>query len=254
MNKDILIKVSNGDINSFKIFKKKSIITKKSHDKLFIDTERINVNLKNRNVYILIEDEEVYIKYLKLPNTKKKQNLNNIIKNELVLLYGNKSEKIFYTYTILDKKDKELDVLVFCIYSEKLKCLEQYLNNNNIKKINLIQLCFLNYFEGIINEKDYILLFVFNNTMYLLGSVNGKMAGNKIICKENCSYKMLIDGLRYISDKLESYNAYPNNIYGVNINDESLMKYLKGIEKYNFVDMGNVEEKDILEYFTIKKE
>ncbi|QGU95139.1 hypothetical protein GOM49_08575 [Clostridium bovifaecis] len=133
MRKSMVLKVSHDYVKSLE-FSNKVPIDERLNYKSFVDVEKFNINLKNRKIYIIIEDEEVHIKHLKLPNIKSKWNLNSIIKNELIFLYGKKSEKIFYTYTILDQGEKELEVLVFCIYCDKLDCLEQYINNNKVKK------------------------------------------------------------------------------------------------------------------------
>lgn len=246
----MLLKVSHDDIKSLELYNK-LLNRKRSNYESFVDTEKFNIDLKNRNIYIMIEDEEVYIKYLRLPNIKNKLNLNSIIKNELIFLYGKKSEKIFYTYTILDQGDNELEILVFCIYCDKLNCLEQYINNNKVKKINLVQFCFLNYFESVINEKDYIFIFKFNKSLYLLGMTKKKLVTNKVIKVTEYSYGELIDGLNYILDKLDVYKISEAKIYSVNFYDENFIKHINNLTKYEYVNLGNLSNDKIIEHFTI---
>ncbi|QGU95140.1 hypothetical protein GOM49_08580 [Clostridium bovifaecis] len=60
----------------------------------------------------------------------------------------------------------------------------------------------MNYYESFINEKDYMFIFKFNKSLYLLGIAKKKMVANKVIEVTEYSYNELIDGLNYILDKL----------------------------------------------------
>ncbi|KYH29803.1 MULTISPECIES: hypothetical protein [Clostridium] len=252
MGRNMLLTISKEYIKTLE-FNNKFLKNKKIDYESMLNEEKINVNFKNRNVYIIIEGEEIYIKYLKLPNIKNKHSLNSIIKNELIFMYGKKSENIFYTYTILNEENNELEVLVFCIYCDKLSCLEKCINDNRVKKINLIQFCFLNYFEKRIEEKDYVFLFRFNNSLYILGVMKKRMIANRIINEVDCNYDLIVDGLDYVLHKLDQYNGKVSKIYSANFNDKEFIDYINNLMKYKYVDLGSLSSNKMIEYFTITR-
>lgn len=254
MSKDIILKVSHNDIKIANLHIGKFMRGKNPpNEPLLKDMTNLSVNLKNKNIYIIIEGEEVYIKYLKLPNVNSKHKVNSIIKNELIFLYGKKSEDIFYTYTVLKDKDKELGVLVFCLYCSKLSNLEQFINNNKIKRINLIQFCFLSCFQSCINDKDYLFMFEYNKILYILGIFEGRLIANKILDITEGIEHLFMDGLKYILDKMESYNAEPKRIYSVNLKNEDFIKSINELNRYSYIDLGNLNNDEVIKKFTIKK-
>ncbi|WP_231272407.1 hypothetical protein [Clostridium botulinum] len=173
LNKNVLLKVSKESIKLDNKFNNRFF----SKD-IFKDISKIKI--KNKNIYVVIEGEEVNIKLLKVPKVTK-WNLNYLIKNELIFLYGKKADNIFYTYTIWDEDEEEREVLVFCVNSNKLNSIENVIKNNKLKSVKLIQFTIINYLKNKVDDKDYILIFKDEDKIYFLGISNEKLIANRII-------------------------------------------------------------------------
>lgn len=210
------------------------------------------IKIKNKNVYIIVEGEEVHIKLLKLPKVSR-WDLNSLIKNELVFLYGKKANNIFYTYTILNETREDIDVLVFCMNLKDVKDLENIINNNKIKKINIIQFNMVNYFKNHIKDKTYILIFKDKNKVYFLGVTYENLVSNRVVNlnSENCEY-FLMESFNYCIDRLEKFSGGVKNIYYVNFEEEEKEIYMQN-DKYKYTDLGYVDKTDIVKYFSIKR-
>lgn len=251
-NKDIVLKVSKNQVEKIDLDKKKIKTNLQIKYSLLKNIEEYNLKVKNKNVYIVIEDVEIYIKYFKVPKTSK-WNLNSIIKNELIFLYGEKAKKIFYTYTLWKDREDELEVIVFCVNCDELDCLEGFIDNNKIRKINLIQFCFLNYFSEGIREKDYIFVFKYNEMTYLLGMSGGILISNKIIKNEEKNSCILKDVFKYTLDKMNSYEIKIHKVYSVNFKNQDFCNYITLDKNYSYTNLGEVSKEKIIEYFLIKR-
>lgn len=250
MFNNIILEVSKDDVKNVHI---NNSILKKNKDLVYtvVDIENLNVNIKNKKIYILIKDEEVYIKSMTIPKVDKYK-IDLIIKNKLIFLYGDKGKDILYTYVIQYERKKELKVLIFCINSQKISYLEEFINNNNIKKISLIQFCFLNYFEKYIDDKNYAFVFKYNNKIYFLGVINKKLVTNKIIDFTDIKYDFISE-LENIVTKVNNYENGIEGIYTVNINNDNIIKELKLNFDYKYINFGEVKNKDIIRKFIIKR-
>ncbi len=104
-----------------------------------------------------------------------------MIKNELRYYYKDINH-IAFTYKLIKKDKFNMEILVFCIKGNNLDILENSIDNNiNLKKVNLIQFCFKNYYASKINEKNYILVFYYNCNLYFLICCNNEIVANNII-------------------------------------------------------------------------
>lgn len=242
LNKNVLLKVSKESIQ----------LDNKFNDKFFnkhIFKDISEINIKNKNIYIVIEGEEVHIKLLKIPKIPK-WDLNYLIKNELIFLYGKKANNIFYTYTIWNE-DKEIrEVLVFCINSNKLNSIENIIKNNKLKSVKLIQFTIINYLKSKVSHKDYILIFKDEDKIYFLGISNEKLISNRII-ENNIEDEFLIDIFNYTIAKMKTFKIIANNVYGINFSKKDVIKYIQH-NSYNYVDLQNISKNKIIEYFSIK--
>ena len=122
-----------------------------------------------------------------------------------------------------------MEILVFCLKGNNLDILESSIDNNIIiKKVNLIQFCFKNYYSNIINVKNYILVFYYNYNLYFLICHNDEIVANNIISGN----ELLLVKFSYIMNEfLEQYNDYTNlceKIYYSNIEELNIdnFKYL----------------------------
>ena len=111
------------------------------------DINNINdfrIDIKNKNLYVLVEGETVYIKMVTLPLVKKYQ-INDMNKNELRYYYKN-IDHIAFTYKLIKEDKLNMEILVFCLRGNNLDILENSIDNNdNLKNVKLIQICFKNY-------------------------------------------------------------------------------------------------------------
>ena len=134
----------------------------------------------NKNLYVLVEGETVYIKMITLPLVKKYL-INDMIKNELRYYYKD-IDHIAFTYKLIKKDKINMEILVFCHKGNNLDILESCIDNNiNLKKVSLIQFCFKDYYCNKINEKNYILVFYYNCYLYFLICHNDEIVANTII-------------------------------------------------------------------------
>lgn len=244
LNKNVFLKVSEEGIEmNNKNLKYKNV-------NLFKDITGINI--KNKNVYIIVEGEEVHIKLLKLPRVSK-WDLNSLIKNELVFLYGKKANNIFYTYTLLNETREDIDVLVFCMNLKDVKALEKIINNNKIKKINIIQFNMVNYFKNYIKDKTYILVFKDKKKVYFLGVTYENLISNRIVNLNNENHEcFLMESFDYCVNRIEKFTSELRNIYYVNFQEEEKSIYMQN-DKYKYIDLGCVDKTDIVKYFSIKR-
>lgn len=207
------------------------------------------MDIRNKNLYILVEGETIYIKMVTLPIVKKNL-INDLIKNELRYYYKD-IDHISFTYKLIKKDKFNMEVLVFCLSGNNLDILENCIDNNiNLKKVNLIQFCFKNYYSNKINEKNYILVFYYNCVLYFLICHNNEiMANNLIRVKDLLTFKF-----SYVMNEfLDKYNDYAKlckkiyyvNIEGLNIEE---FKYLK----LPMVILENSKREELVKYIITK--
>ncbi len=135
--------------------------------------------LNKKNIYILIYDQEVYIKKFDLPKAKGEK-LYSLVKNELGFSIGS-INNILFDYKIIKKKKNHVEVLVFYINSHKIEYLNQNIINSNIRRVSLIQFVIYNYYKNIIEDDNFILIFSHLQCLYILAVSKGNLVANMII-------------------------------------------------------------------------
>lgn len=251
MNRDIILQISNKSIQKVDYTKIGLIKSDYTLNRTVMNSiEDIKLNIKNKKLFLIIEDEEIHIKYLNVPKVES-NDLGLIIENRLKYLYGKKSEEIFYTYIICKENEKELDVLVFCVNCEKLSGLTILNSNYRICKITLIQLCFFNYYKRFIVDKDYILIFKYSNNIYLIAAIGEKIIGNRII--EENYISSIENDISYMFHKISNHKGSANKVYYVNFHSDEILNYVSSAQKYELVDLGCISDDKILEYFIINR-
>ena len=212
------------------------------------------IHIKNKNLYVLVEAERVYIKVMTIPIVKKYL-INDMVKNELRYYYKD-IEHIAFTYKLIKKDKFNMEVLVFCLKGDKLNILKNCFDNNtNLKKINLIQFCFKNYYCNKINEKNYILVFYYNYNMYFLICHNDEIVANNIISDKEL---LLFKFSNVMNEFLEQYNDYAKlcrKIYYANI--KQLKNEEVNICEFNYLALPQViledlKQEEFLKYIIIK--
>lgn len=61
------------------------------------------VNMEKRKLYLILEGERVYAKFITLPRINSKNKINEIIKNELIYEFSD-IDNILYSYDIFKEK------------------------------------------------------------------------------------------------------------------------------------------------------
>jgi hypothetical protein len=203
------------------------------------------VDIKNRKVKIILEGELVNIRLISLPAVSSK-NLRTLIKDEL-LYYYNISDNVAFNYVILNKHKNSIDTAIFIVDSSKISYINEGASNNvKIQGVYLIQLCFLNYFKKNFKDKNYIFSFIYHHNLYLLYCIDN-------VIRHNYIYKdfQTIDSLETILlSFIESSNicdeAEINVIYFANFSTKESIP--NNIEKYSCVDLGNIDDKNFLNF------
>ncbi|WP_102400870.1 hypothetical protein [Haloimpatiens massiliensis] len=168
------------------MFKKSALIKIEDRDTFlwnkskFENIKNINIDLKNRNLYLVVEGERVYIKLLSIPKVSKEK-LYKIIEYQLKY-YFTDMEEILFDYYVCKKLKKSYDVLVFCINSRKLNRLQGLIKEKNkLKLVNLIQFVILDHVKNYINDAQYTLIFMNKDNLYIMVIKNQILIENSII-------------------------------------------------------------------------
>ncbi|MBU3091541.1 hypothetical protein KPL35_05580 [Clostridium sp. CF011] len=253
--KNMILEVSKQRVSGIE-FSKRSILNKavkiaceNTYYKDTLNIKDFKIDIKDKNLYVLVEGETVYIKLVKLPLVKKYL-INDMIKNELRYYYKD-IDHIAYTYKLIKQDKFNMEILVFCLNGNRLDILEDSINNNiNLKKVNLIQFCFKNYYSNQMNMENYVLVFYYNSNLYFLICHNDEIVVNNIIGVKD----LLLFKFSNIMNKfLEKYNDYAKlceKIYYANIEELNIdeFKYL-GL---NHQILGELNREELLKYIVIR--
>ena len=207
------------------------------------------IDIKNKNLYVLVEGETVYIKKVTLPIVKKYL-INDMIKSELRYYYKD-INNIAFTYKLIKKDKSNMEILVFCLKGNNLDILENSISNNlNLKKVNLIQFCFKNYYASKINVKNYIFVFYYNKNLYFLICCNNEIVANNII---NVKELPLFKFSTVMNEFLELYNDYAKlceKIYYANIKELNIEEFKYIALPHQILD--ELKREELLKYIIVK--
>ena len=253
--RNMLLEISAESISGIEFSKNillnrvKNIAYGNTYNKDTLNIKEFKTDIRNKNLYILVEGETIYIKIITLPLVKKYQ-INDLIKNELRYYYKD-IDHISFTYKIIKKDKLNMEILVFCISGNSLDILENCIENNiNFKKVNTIQFCFKNYYCNKINEKNYILVFYYNCKIYFLICHNDEIVANTII---RVMDSFLFKFSYAMNEFLDQYNDYAklcNKIYYANVEGINIEGF-----KYHTLSnviLENLEWEKLVKYIIIK--
>jgi len=255
LRKNMFLEVSTQNISGTEFSKSLilngaiNITSKNVYYKESQNIQDFKVDIKNKNLYVLVEGETVYIKRVTLPKVKKYL-INDMIKNELRYYY-NDIKNIAFTYKLIKQDKSNMEILVFCLKGNNLDILENSITNNvNLKKVNLIQFCFRNYYASKINVKNYIFVFYYNCNLYFLICCNNEIRANNIIKVRELS---LLKFSRVMIEFLELYNDYAKlceKIYYANISGLDLdeFEYLELTHQI----LDDLKREELLKYIIVK--
>ncbi|MBU3111846.1 hypothetical protein [Clostridium lacusfryxellense] len=213
------------------------------------DIKDFKIDIKNKNLYVLVEGEAVYIKKVILPVVKRHL-IYDMIKSELRYYYKD-INNIAFTYKLIKKDKFNMEILVFCIKGNSLEILENSIKNNIIlKKVNLIQFCFKYYYSSKINVKSYILVFYYNCNLYFLICCDNEIVANNIIYIKGL-YEFKFSNV--MNEFLELYNDYAKScekIYYSNIKELDIKEF-EYIELPHQI-LDDIDREELLKYIIVK--
>ncbi|AGK97685.1 hypothetical protein [Clostridium pasteurianum] len=141
-----------------------------------LDYKFVNKEFK-KNSTIIMENEEIYIKYITIPKINKDK-VERIVRDELRFYYRTDAD-ITFSYSILKKSKTSLDLIVFYINSNILNNIDLK-DTKNIKAIYLIQFCYAKYLKDISKYNKYIIAFIYNQRLYFIFCEKGLIKYNYI--------------------------------------------------------------------------
>ncbi len=206
------------------------------------NVEDIKIDFNNKNIFIIIQGEEIYVKFIEVPKVSKRK-LYFLIKDELKYRFKN-IDNIMFTYDIFKDNGKSLELIVFCLNWNKDQVIEQCAKRGaNIKGIYPIQFCALNSCKKNIKEHQYIFIFLDENKLYFLACVNEKVMANSVI--ENFSKEKFIEEVDKFINKCETFSIEKKfkNIFFLNVPYEDLIINLS--KKYNCNSFGTISKDEL---------
>ncbi|WP_053467066.1 hypothetical protein ACFLKB_12250 [Clostridium sp. FAM 1755] len=195
------------------------------------------VNMEKRKLYLILEGERVYAKFITLPRINNKNKINELIKNELIYEFRD-IDNILYSYDILKKNKTSMESIIFCINIGNNNMLKKYmLECKNIEGIYSIQFSVLNLYKEYMKEKNYIFLFKHKKYTYIiLYSENNLIYSNFIYEGEEEHNK-----IEKVLKKAKELKISLDTIYGINVEEDFIKDELK---EYNFVPLEKFKERD----------
>lgn len=221
-----------------------------SSNKMLVEIEGENIykdngydikTVKNKKLYIIIENEEIFIKSLTLPCVDKKR-LYELIKDELSYYLG-ELDKILFDYSIICKNKKSMELLIFYISLPNISFIKNSMEMAAIKKINLIQFIYLNCYKGFLTKKDFYFIFKYKSVIYILLVINGFLRGNTKVnidyLKNNTFDKIFVN----LKNKYRQMDIEIESIYLTN-ECKSFKDYIPEMFECKLID--NFEESKII--------
>lgn len=204
--------------------------------------DKMKVDLKNRNLFLLIHGEEVYTRYMILPKVKKEK-LYFLIKNELKYRFKN-LENIMFTYEIFKDNGTNLEVIVFCLNWNKSGLIKECVNRGGeIKGIYPVQFHILNNYRKKIKEENYIFIFSLQNNLYFLGCHKDKIIGNSV-CKTFSKEKFMdeLEKFKIRCCNIRDFKCF-SSMFFLDFPYKDLIENLS--KEYNCTDLGELEKDNL---------
>lgn len=212
------------------------------------------IHIKNKNLYVLVEGETVYIRMVTLPVVKKYL-INDMIKNELRYYYYYKNiDHISFTYKVIKENKSNMEILVFCLKGSILDMLENSSNNVTLKKVSLIQICFKNFYANKINVKNYIMVFYYNLNLYYLICNNNEIVANISISLKEVVLLKFSNSMNEFLDLYTNYAKLCQKIYYSNISELDIeldIKEFKYLE-LTFQILDELKSEALLKYIILR--
>lgn len=146
----------------------------------YVEFNKAKVNMKNKNLYIIVHGEEVYIRIIKIPKVKNDK-LYFMIRQELIYIFKS-IDNILFNYNVCSDNGTNLEVVVFCLNWNKNNLLKKCINSGaKLKAIFPVQFYALDIMKNKIKSNNYIFVFSYNYTIYFIKCKNSEVIDNSMI-------------------------------------------------------------------------
>lgn len=189
---------------------------------------KIYSNIPQHKVSIIIYDEEIYIKNIKLPKVPREK-LMSLVKNELSYSLG-KVNNILFDFLVLEINNKVQNIIVYYINSERRENIKTMITDYNLDKIKIFQFLVYGAYCKEVKCKDTIFSFKYEDNNYLLRIKSKCIVDNKLVNSDEIDKMNTI--ILWFLDKFKTENLKISKIYSLN-------------EKYNIMNLAkdnNFEE------------
>lgn len=219
---------------------KKGFLTGKLNiiDEKSLDYKDVN-NKFEKNVIIIMENEEIYIKYITVPRVRRDE-VERIVRDELRFYYRTDTD-ITFSYSILKKSKTSMELVVFYINSNSLNTIALK-NIKSIKSIYLIQFCYTKYVKSISKLNNYVIAFIYKQNLYFVFCEAGLIKYNYIFRNFNESAIEFETCLNYFMNLNKDIEDNLNMIYISGFREETIC----GLRiSYCFENLGNIEQSEL---------
>ncbi|MCB2359290.1 hypothetical protein [Clostridium estertheticum] len=246
-------KISSIEFSKHLIFNKLyNISNKNTYYKDDSNTKKFQIDIKNKNLYVLVEGENVYIRLVTLPIVRKYL-IHDMIKNELRYYYKD-IDQISFTYKLIKEDKINMEILVFCLKGNNLDMLEDSINNVTFKKVNLIQFCFKNFYANKIHVKNYIMVFYYNSNLYYLICNNNEIVANNSVSVKEVALSKFSESM---NEFLEQYNDYAKSCEKIYYSNISQLDIESDIKKFEYLQLSHqildeLKREELLKYIILK--
>jgi flavodoxin len=198
-----MVKVNKNNIKDIEIKSNKKFLTR----------------FLKRKVSVILEGEEIFIKYFTLPKNCKRD-LAQIIKNKLQELYGETIDNVLFSYHILNENFEEFNIIVYCINSEKIQENKTVVfGNYDVIGLSLIQYYFITYHKKDLVKEKFIFIFKYNEFIYLQYIDNDAIKSNYALAESKDCYRIIYQCINSIysefyenkDEKVYIYSSLENN-------------------------------------------
>ena len=219
---------------------KKGFLTGKLNiiDEKSLDYKDVN-NKFEKNVIIIMENEEIYIKYITVPRVRRDE-VERIVRDELRFYYRTDTD-ITFSYSILKKSKTSMELVVFYINSNSLNTIALK-NIKSIKSIYLIQFCYAKYVKDISKLNNYVIAFIYKQNLYFVFCEVGLIKYNYIFRNFNESAIEFETCLNYFMNLNKDIEDNLNMIYISGFREETICSLRIS---YCFENLGNIEQSEL---------
>lgn len=182
MRKKVFLEVKDTSMVCRESFNKNSIFNifnKNEINKNVTSIEDIKVELKNRNLIILVHGKEIYVVYMELPRMNRKS-LYRAIKEELKNKFK-EMDNIMFSYEIIRYNKHSVEAAVFCMKWHNMKLLEKC-NGLGARVKGIVPIQFYMWYccRTKIKSENHMFILVEDDNFYFIAGHKDKIVFNNV--------------------------------------------------------------------------